>query len=349
MKRIKITVVVLALLAGIVTILINNKSRAAASARSDKMSSYPVSVVTVSTQTLEKRLSLVGTIAGHNDVTVLAETQGRVLAAFVEVGDHVDAGAVLVQVDDEVKKAALSLAEVNYDKAKKDLDRYETLFREKTISDSQYESVRQAFQAAESQFIMARRQYRDTRVTSPIAGVVTARMVDVGTMILDKMAVANVVDISRLKVKVSVAEADVFGLKTGDKAVVTTEVYPGVAFEGRVHTISAKADEAHTYPVEIALTNDSKRPLKAGMFARVALTGTGTGAYLTIPREALIGSIRKPEVFVIENGAARLRPIVVGSEFGTRLQVIDGLKDGEQVVTSGHNNLRDDYPVTVIQ
>lgn len=349
MKKARIAFSILIVLASIVAVLLNNKARVAASARSDKMTSYPVSVAKVATEQLDHRLSVVGTISGHNDVALLAETQGRVVAVFADVGDHVKAGSVLFQVDDEMKKAALALAEVTYEKARKDLERYEALYKEKTISDAQVETVRQAFQAAESQFIIARRQYRDTRITSPISGVVTARHVDMGTMILDKMNVANVVDMTRLKVRVQVAEADVFSLRKGDRATVTTDVYPGVVFDGRISTIGAKADEGHTFPVEISLENSAKHPLKAGMFGRVELAGTGTGSYLTIPREAIIGSVRQPEVYVVQDGLALRRAIVVGAEFGTRLQVLGGLSEGDLVVANGHNNLQDRFPVTVIE
>jgi RND family efflux transporter MFP subunit len=168
-------------------------------------------------------------------------------------------------------------------------------------------------------------------------------------MVQPGMIVANVVDISNLKVKLNVAEKDAFKLKSGDKAEITTEVYPGVIFDGRIESISSKGDEAHTYPVEIALANNSINPLKAGMFSRVHFTSIHSHESVVIPREAIIGSIRDPKVYMIENGVAKLRSVVAGYESGTKLQIVSGLKEGDQIVVSGHNNLKDNAAVTIVQ
>jgi RND family efflux transporter MFP subunit len=141
----------------------------------------------------------------------------------------------------------------------------------------------------------------------------------------------------------------VFRIKIGDQAEITTDVYPGVKFYGRVETISAKGDDAHTYPVEIGLSNNTKNPLKAGMFGRVSFVSTVQSAALVIPRDALVGSVKNPQVYVMENGRAFLRKIVIGQEVSTNLTIINGLKEGETVIVSGQNNLTDNSRVSVIK
>jgi RND family efflux transporter MFP subunit len=308
----------------------------------------PVNVATVTRQPLQETLSLVGTINANNDVNVVSETQGRITAVRVKIGDYVSAGAVLVRVDDELRQANLAAAEVNYEKAKKDFERYQSLLKKNTITQAQLDGARLAYKSAESQYTVARRQVNDTRITSPISGYVTARPVDVGAMVQPGTSVANVVDISTLKVRLNVAEKDVFKLTQGDRVDVTTEVYSGVTFEGKISSISAKGDEAHTYPVEVAIPNSKQHPLKAGMFARIAFTSVAAIDVMTIPREALVGSIKDPRVFVLEGGVARLRTIVVGGVAGGSLGVTQGLADGERVVVNGQNNLRDSTTVAVV-
>ncbi|MFN3427451.1 MAG: efflux RND transporter periplasmic adaptor subunit [Candidatus Thermochlorobacter sp.] len=350
MKILRNTVIVLAVLAGIIAILLNNKAKSDAKAAKSLETEKAVSVSTiiVSKNKLSETLSLIGTITANNDVAIVSETSGRVVSVGAKVGDYKPAGSVIAQVDDELKLANFKSAEVAYEKAKKDLERYEALLKEGGISDAQVESARLNFKSAEAQYIVARRQLRDTRITTPISGIVTERKVDIGAMVSAGMTVANVVDIAKLKVKVNVAEQDVFKLKVGDEVEVTTDVYPGIKFKGTIATISAKGDEAHTYPVEIILSNSKEHPLKAGMFGRVNFTSLGEREALTIPREALIGSVKAPEVFVAENGVAKLRAITVGREAGKILEVIDGLKEGERVIVSGQNNLRDGYAINMI-
>ena len=349
MKKIRIVTGIVIVLALMVAVLLNNKSKMQAKSKNDIAKFLPVTLVQVQKQILSENLSLTGTITANNDVSVLSETDGRVTKALVTIGDEVKAGTVLIQVDDEMKNAANAAAEVNFQKAKKDMQRYEKMYKEGSVADAQVEGARLAFKSAEAQYIVARRQYNDTKIKTPISGIVTARPVDVGATLQKNNVVANVVDISTLKVKLNVAEQDAFKLKLGDKVEVATDVYPGIVFQGKIETISAKGDEAHTYPVEVRLANNIAHPLRAGMFGRVSFVSIKSGEALSIPRQALVGSTRKAQVFVVEQGIAHLRDIVIGAEVGTNLEVLSGLKDGEQIVLSGQNNLKDKVAVTVVQ
>jgi membrane fusion protein, multidrug efflux system len=311
--------------------------------------SYSVSVVTAMKKDVTDSFSQVGTIVAYNDVAILSETSGRVVKVRAEVGDYKPAGSVLVEVDSELREAAYKTANVTYEKAKKDLDRYEALYKEGSISDSQIEQARWSFQVAEAQYIVARRQLNDTKITTPISGIITARYVNIGTMVMSAPAatvIANVVDISRLKVKVTVAEKDVIRLKVGEKVDVTTDVYPGSVFTGSIFSISSKGDDGHTYPVEVVLKN-SKLQLKAGMFARVMFMPKSSGNLIVIPRESIVGSLKDATVYVINNNVAKLRSVVVGKEIGKNVEILSGLQEGELVVLNGQNNLSDGASVIV--
>lgn len=352
MKKWKLTAGAVFVLAVIVALLFYNKHRMAKATPKGIQDVYYVSVENAAKKELSESLSLVGVITANNDVNVISETQGKVTAVFAQVGDYKTAGSVLVQVDDELKKAALMSAEANYEKAKKDYERFQELYKQKSASDSQLDQAKLGAAVAESQYIIAKRQYEDTKIKTPISGVVTSRLVDVGSMVMgapQATLVANVVDISKLKVKLNVTESDVFKLKVGDQVSVTTDVYPGVTFKGRIETISSKADDAHTYPIEVTVMNDKANPLKAGMFARVSFSNLDDRSGIVIPREALTGSVKNPQVFVVENGVAKLRDLVLGGEAGTSVQVLRGLMEGETIVVSGQNNLVDGVSVQIVK
>lgn len=349
MKSMKMVIVMILVVGGIIAILMYNKSRMQARSKSDILSSVPVTVSTVSKGKLSDERFLVGTITANNDVAIISETQGKVTAVLAEVGHYKSAGSVLIQVDDELKQASYVAAESNFEKAKKDLERFESLGKQDAATDQQVEGARLAAKSAEAQFLFARREYHDTKITTPISGIVTSRLVDVGTYIQKGVPVANVVDISKLKVKINVAEHDVFRLHVGDKVDVSSDVYPGVTFSGKIHTMSDKGDEAHTYPVEVVLENSKSHPLKAGMFARVSFTALSNGEVLLIPRLALVGSMKHPQAYIIENGIAKLRTLIIGPESGTTLEVLKGVKEGETIVVNGQNNLKDNVPVTIVK
>ena len=310
---------------------------------------YSVSVVTAAKQSLEDRISVVGTINAFNDVAVLSETQGRVLKVDVEVGDYKQAGAVLVEVDSELKEAAYKAAKVTYEKAKKDLERYEVLFSEHSISDTQIEQARWSYQAAEAQYVVARRQLNDTKITTPISGIVTARYVNVGTMVMgapQATQIVNIVDISKLKAKVNIAEQDLFKIHVGDAAEVTTDLFPHTVFPGTVFTVSSKGDDGHMYPVEVLL-NNPKLQLKAGMFVSVTFKPKATVPALLVPREALIGSLQDAKLYVVKNNIAKLRQVTVTKQVGTNMEITGGLQEGEMVVIDGQDNLSDSVSVVV--
>ncbi len=343
-----VTVGALALFA-VIFVLLNNKKQMAAQSQPEIAMAIPVRVSEIKEQPLAVSFSLVGLLQANNDVTIVAETDGRVLSVHKAVGDAVSPGSVLVAVDDELRRSAFTAAEVSYEKAKRDFERSEVLHKDSTISESQWEAARLAYKSAEAQFIAARRQLSDTKVTSPIHGVVSSRTVDVGSYVKHGDVIGNVIDISKLKVLVNVAERDVFKLKLGDAVRVSVDVYPGVTFDGTIRTISDKADVAHTYAVEVNLVNRADNPLKAGMFARAEFLASERAEQLAIPRAAVAGSLRDPHVYVLNDETASLRHVVVGEPSGDLLPVLSGLRAGELVVTSGQSNLRDGAEVTIVR
>lgn len=349
MKKAKYISIFLIVFIAIVTTLLYNKSKIQAKSKVDFKDVYYVSVTKAASQNLDDDISLVGTISGNSDVNIVSETQGKVTAVYSKVGEYKPAGSVLFQVDDELKLAAYKTAEANYLKSKKDYERYETLNSQKTASDAQFDAVKLAYISAESQYVVAKRQYNDTKIKTPISGLVTVRNVELGTMVQPGTVVANIVDLSKLKVKINVSEKNIVKLKAGDKVNLSTTVYPGVKYSGTIETISSKGDDAHSFPVEVSVINTKDNPLKAGMFARVYLNEVDKRNALTIPRESLVGSVKNPQVYVVENGTAKIKNVVLGEETGTNVEVLDGIRDGETVVTNGQNNLKDNVKVEILE
>lgn len=350
MKKVSIiisaTIIIIIIIAAI--IFLSKKDEG----NSDQKISYadiPVSTTMVKKMLLENNISLVGVVNASNDVNVISEAQGLVIDTKVKVGDYVQEGAVLFQIDDVIMQSNLASAEINYLKAKRDFERSETLYQENSISAAQLDLARLGMKAAESQLTLAKKQLSDTRIKAPISGTINKRMVDHGTMVNPGTAVANIVDVTTLKVLLNVSEKDAFQIKVGEQAEITTDVYPGVKFYGKIDNIASKSDEAHTYAVEVKLYNSSNHPLKAGMFARVVFTGQNTQESLAIPRESLVGSIKDAYVYAVENKIAKLKNIVIGKTSGDYLEVLSGLKENDIVVVNGQNNLSDNSKVVIIK
>lgn len=331
----------------IVTLFIT-KGAVEEKAKANDLSGYPVSVLPVTKKELAGEVSQVGTIVANNDVPVVSESGGKVTAVMIDEGSRVRQGSPLLKIEDVVPEANYVAAQTNFEKAQKDYQSYQTLYEKGLISESELDSARLAYKSAQAQYIGAGHQYHNSTVTSPIAGVVTARPVNVGIMVNPGSVVANIIDDSIFKVRLNIAEKDVFKMQTGDAVIITTDVYPGVTMSGIVKSISDKANPSHTYPVEVMIHNNQQYPLKSGMFGTVTFNLKKENT-LMIPRDAVIGAGRNAQVFVVKSGVATLRNILTGVEDGGNIGVIQGLEEGEAVVVSGQNKLRDHSRVTTIR
>jgi RND family efflux transporter MFP subunit len=351
-KKILFIIGILIVIGVMVAVLLNNKAKLKAKVAANEIrTEFPVTTIQAKSGKLDETLNLVGTTNPNAELNLLSEAQGRVLKVNFNVGDFVSEGKLLVQVDDELKKAALLSAEANYDKAKKDLDRFETLFKEKSVNESQLDQAKLTYKLTESQLIIAKKQLNDTKITSPISGFITSRNIEVGSVLSNNTSIAGIVDIATLKIKLNVAEKDVFKMKVGETVSAVSEIYPDKVFTGIIKNINAKGDEAHTYPIEIQVNNTTGFPLKAGMFLRVNFKSINVDEGIIIPRVALIGSIKNPQIYVIADHdgkkIAKIRDITIGNSLGDEVEVTKGLNVGETVIVNGQVNLKDSTQVSL--
>jgi len=204
MKRLKLFIVLFIITGAVIALLLNNKAKMQARTSENKTDAYFVKVEPVRLQNLSQNIEITGTIIANNDVAVVSEAAGKVESVNAKVGDYKQEGSVLFQLDSELKESAFKTAEVNYEKAKKDFERFKALYENKSVTDAQYEGSRLEYLSAESQYVTAKRQLEDTKIKAPISGVITERNVDIGTYVTVGKVAANIVDISRLKVKLNV-------------------------------------------------------------------------------------------------------------------------------------------------
>lgn len=348
-KRIAVVLVMLVLLVGALMVLQQNKAQSEAKQNIARARPFAVTVAQAKQKQITSELALVGTVTPNREVAVASETSGRVVAVSLTQGDYKGKGATLVAVDNELKRIAVQMAEVTLEKARKDLERFTMAQTENALPDQQLDMARFQVKQAEAALATARRQLRDTRIVAPFGGVIISKTVDVGAMVAPGMVVANMVDVSVLKVRLNVAEKDVFSMHIGDRVEISSDVHPGVSYLGTIHSIGAKADEAHTYPIEIVVANNASSPLRAGMFARVKFVSIPRRSATVVPRTAIVGSIKDPRVYVLRNGIVYSRAIVVGEDVGTDIEVVRGLMPGEELVVSGQTNLRDSMAVDIVK
>jgi RND family efflux transporter MFP subunit len=349
MKKLLLALSIIGIVGLMIWVLLNNKAEVEKKAKVVHNTAVPVIITEVESQMLQENLTKVGLIVARNEVAVVSEASGKIIAVHAGVGSYLPAGASIVKLDDELSKANFLSAQTNYEKARKDWERASELHKQELISSSELESARNNLLSAEAAQRSAKRQYQNTTITTPISGIVTDRPVNLGAMINPGTKVATIIDKSSYKVKVNVGSGEAFKLKVGDEAGVVTDIYPGIPLMGRIESISDSSDEARTFPVEVVIPAQKEYPLKSGIYGKVTFRLGTDRPILAIPREAVIGSVKNPQVYVVEKGVAKLRDIVIGAEIDTRFEVVRGLREKERIVVSGQDNLQDEAVVEIIK
>lgn len=351
MKRVIIVIVVMAVVALVAFRLINNKKviESKNQVKDNSNVQVAVNVAPVAPRTSENNLSLVGTVIPNQEIEIKSEVQGRIQSLPVNLGDFVQKGRVVARVDDRIRQLSLDNAQQKLADARQNLERYKNLYEGGAATKAQYDQYALAYETAENQLAQARKEVSNAVIVTPISGYVTNKPVEAGAFANVGTPIVTIVDISRLRVELSVAENDVYALKVGDNVSITSTVYPGVTFKGDITFISPRGDEAHNYPVEVSIVNQEKNPLKAGTYVNVAFNRKSNTPTLQIPRGALVGSVKNAQVYTVENNVARLKKLTIGQDNGPYLEVLEGLNEGEQVVTTGQINLTDSTRVTIIK
>jgi RND family efflux transporter MFP subunit len=325
---------------------------------------------------VSQSVTLVGPLRALETVQVAPRLSGRVEQIYVDLGDRVTTGQIMVRLDDEelseqvrqseasleVSRAVVNQRELELKNFASVLERTKGLRESGLISAEQLDDSQTRYDVAQSQLSLAQaqlvqaeaglRQLRirlaQTRVTSPINGLVGRRFVDVGAQVGTNTAVMTIVNLDTVKLVANVAERDLVKLEPGATGEVFVDALPGKLYTGAVTRVSPLLDpQTRTAEVEIVVANEDGQ-LRAEMFARVTLELANKTDVLRIPREALVVRGERQGVYRIDGeGKAFFQEVLVGLAEENWVEVTDGLATGDQVITQGSNLIKDGDTVRV--
>ena len=296
---------------------------------------------------VESRLEAVGTSRALRAVEIVPLTSGRVVRIAFRPGQKVLAGDTLAELDDEIERADLTEAEARLDEAELALARAMTLSESNTISQASVEQLRAARVAARAQVDRALRRFADRTVIAPFDGIVGLGQVEVGARVDDDTVITTLDDLSRIEIEFQLPET-VFGqVQPGDPVAATSAAYPGRTFAGEVASIDSRIDRAsRAFKVRAVVPNEDLA-LAAGMFMHLSVV-LDSHEGLMVPEEAVVVEGGRMHIFVVEDGKASRRIVSLGKRELGRVEITDGLAEGEKVVARGVQSLRDGAPVKAI-
>jgi RND family efflux transporter MFP subunit len=290
--------------------------------------------------TFESAFSYLGTFEAMHQNNVAAEGSGKLVDLYVKEGDRVAKGQVLAKLDDELILLQIETAKLNIAQLKNDNARFTNLRKEQAVSSVDAEKIELALKTAEVQLKQLQKQLRSTQVLAPFSGVVTKKISDLGSMVMPGTPIVELTDISQLKLNISVPERDVFKLKKGQDVAVDIDAQ-GQRVSGTIYSISVQADALHNFKVQVLVKNNTSAPIFSGMYGTVILDNSQKLSALSVPRKALIGSTKKPQIYVVRNGKAYLTAFSPGTSDGNYIEVVSGLSKNDEIVVKGQVNLED--------
>lgn len=355
MKKIIITIVVIAVSLGVIAyVLTNNKkeNEAKTAVVAEKNAAVSVKVDTVKVEDVSLDFISNGNFEPVQELKFSAEKSGKITSILVKEGDFVSVGQTLAIVRSDVINVNAQNANAIYQNAVADYNRFENAFKTGGVTKQQLDQAKLAMVNAKSQLTQENINVGDTRIKAPISGFINKKFIEVGSIVTGMPATElfEIVNVSKLKLNVSVNESQVASLKVGSPTKVKASVYPDKTFDGKITFIAAKADASLNFPVEIEITNNASKDLKAGMYGTAEFASQQQKQSLKIvPRNAFVGSVSSNQVFVVENGVAKLKTVTAGRILGDKVEILNGLNEGETVIVTGQINLQEGSAVEIIK
>ncbi|MBK8751462.1 MAG: efflux RND transporter periplasmic adaptor subunit [Candidatus Competibacteraceae bacterium] len=313
-----------------------------------EMPPMPVKTAAVSRETLNIEVTAVGTLRADETVMIRPEIAGRVVTLHFKEGQAVSEGDPLVTLDQGEYQAQLAgstaqvgLEEISY-------RRLQDLQRKNLSSPQILDETKARLDAARATQTLTQVRLDKTVIRAPFAGTVGLRLVSPGAYVKAGDDIANLESLGAMKLDFRVPETYLARLATGQILTVRVDAWPDQGFEGTTYAIDPAVDpETRTVLLRARLPNKGNK-LRPGLFARVNLVLERRENALIAPEQAIVPLGQTPFVYRVVEGKAVMTPVKLGLRRPGKVEILEGLKAGDQVVTDGQLKIRDGAAVTVL-
>jgi membrane fusion protein (multidrug efflux system) len=310
-------------------------------------------------------LTAIGTLRAYQGVIIAPQAAGMVTGKHFESGDDVQAGALLINIDDSVEQADLANGLAQLKNAEATLTRQKALVVQGNTPQSTVDTALATRDSAAATVDRTRAVIAQKAIKAPFAGRLGLRNVDLGQYAAVGTALVTLQQLDPIYADFPVPEEALSSLANGQTVKMTVDAIPGRSFEGKIEAIDARVSADSRNVTARAVFANPDRKLLPGMFANLTVTTGEPAAVLTLPRTAIVYSLYGDDVFVVtaapharEQGGigqtggpggliVERRLVRVGPARGERIAIEEGLREGERVVTAGQIKLQASSPVTL--
>jgi membrane fusion protein (multidrug efflux system) len=296
----------------------------------------PVEAATLKAEPLAAGVQTVGSLRADESVVVRPEVGGRIVRIHFTEGGRVSAGQPLFTLDGSTAQAALNEATANLENSRRAVARAGQLAEQKLIAASDYDKAKAAFGVDQARAASARTALSKMTLSAPFSGQIGLREVSVGDFVSVGQDLVTLVRLDPIEVDFSVPENTLSQLKNGQKITITVDAFPKDVFGGEVVAIDPVIDpNSRSAKLRAQIANPDFR-LRPGQFAQLQLdTGGNRTDALLVPEQALMQDGNTRYVYTVVDGKAHRVEIKTGVRVPGKVQVIEGLKAGDVVITAG--------------
>jgi membrane fusion protein (multidrug efflux system) len=310
---------------------------------------FPVEVVDLKTTLVLEDLQAVGALRSNESVMMRPEVAGRIAAVGFRDGQPVKRGQMLIQLDASLNEAEVAQARAELDLATSNLKRTEDLARKNFVSGSAQETAASSVEVLAAKLKLAEARLAKMRIQAPFDGVVGIRNVSIGDYVKDGADLINIEDIGVLKVDFRLPERYLPQLRSGQAVEVSADAVPGRSYRGAVEAINPRIDaNGRSLEVRARLSNADGR-LRPGLFARVRVIVGERANALLVPEEAIVPMGDDFFVFTVVDGKASRIRVKLGVRRESQVELLEGVKPGDKVITAGMRVQRDGQPVRIVE
>lgn len=310
-----------------------------------KPPAMPVKVAPVKVQTVNVEISAVGTLLAEEAVMIRPELPGRVTDIHFQEGQPVAKGARLVSLDGAEFQAQLAASDAEVTLNKRRFERAQDLYGKGFISSQALDDARGNLDKSLAQQREYQVRVAKTEIRAPFAGVAGLRLVSPGAYVSVGQDIARLENISAIKVDFRVPEIYLAKLKAGQEVGARVDAFVDERFLGRIYAIEPVVDpQTRTVLVRARIPNTNGK-LRPGMFARISVPMERRENAMVVPEQAVVPRGKDTFVFRVVDGKAALTQVQIGHRTPGEVEVVQGLKPGETVVTEGQIKLQDGIPV----
>jgi len=314
----------------------------------DEKPPVPVEVVAVARGDIQQTYRTITTLEADQNAQVVARSTGLLQQIYVEEGDFVQQGQIMAQLDVELLSLEVAQLNATSRKLKKELERQQSLFKRRLASSDALDRAKFEYQAQAAQLKLSKLKLDYASIKAPISGMVTERLVTQGNLIRDNDLLFKVVDPSSLKAILYLPEKELSNIRLNQLVLLSVDAINNQLIRGSIERIRPSIDPTTGTFRVVAKLNNAELLLQTGMFGKVEVVFDVHPNTLLLEQQAVITQDNRSHVFVVKDEKAIQTPIKIGFRHNGVFEVIEGLNESDQVITTGQQILKHEAKVEVI-